>query len=368
MRLSRLELINFRNYARQEINFSEGRNIVTGRNAQGKSNLLEAIYLLSHLRSNRAMRLRELVKDGEGQAALRGVVNDQGDRINLKMALGPQGRSVELNGRKTGNTTKAAGALKCVLFTPDDLYLVKGDPSRRRNYFDETMEELGPTQADAVRQYRHILRQRNALLRRWEGHGASLESALIPWTEALVSSGAAIIVERLRMLEEISPCLRETYKAISGEEKELEVRYHGTVALSSSEAEVATAMKIALERCAKAEKKMRTTTVGPHRDDVEIRLGGRAARASVSQGEQRTIAFCLRVAQKKYLRERTGKEPVLLLDDVLSELDERRKNKVLELAGAESQAIITATGLPPSNRRSLEKVFVVEDGRVSSVV
>jgi DNA replication and repair protein RecF len=363
--LTRLELSNFRNYSRLQIDFSEGRNIITGRNAQGKSNLLEAIYFLSHLRSNRAPRLRELVMDGEERSSVRGAVTDDGDRLNIHSAFGPQGRTVEVNGQRVESAARARGVLKCVLFAPDDLYLVKGDPARRRELFDETMEELGPLPANTVQQYRHVLRQRNALLRRWEEQGPNLAPALEPWNEALVAAGAAMTVERLEMLKGIGAQASESYKAISGEEKELELEYAGTFECAGgSEPEVAESMRAALERCASAEKKARTTVVGPHRDDVEIRLGGRKARFAASQGEQRTIAFCLRVAQKMYLRERTGKMPVLLLDDVLSELDEARRGKVLELVGAQSQAIITTTDLPSSMEDRPERVFVVEEGKV----
>ena len=366
MILTRLELSNFRNYERQDIEFSEGRNIITGRNAQGKSNLLEAIYFLSHLRSNRAPRLRELLMNGEDQSSVRGMMTDDGDRLNLRIAFGPQGRSVELNGQRVESTARARGILKCVLFAPDDLYLVKGDPGRRREFLDETMEELGPIPASTVQQYRHVLRQRNALLKRWEEHGANLAQALAPWTEALTAAGAAMKIERLEMLKGVQATASETYKAISGEEKDLELEYVGSFEdAGETESQIVESMREALERGSSDEKKARTTIVGPHRDDVEIRLGGRKARFTASQGEQRTIAFCLRVAQKRYLRERTGKAPVLLLDDVLSELDERRRGKVLELVGVESQAIITTTELPGSIKGPGDRVFVVEEGRVT---
>jgi DNA replication and repair protein RecF len=363
--LSRLELSNFRNYDQQDVDFSEGRNVIIGRNAQGKSNLLEAVYFLSHLRSGRAPRLRELVKDDESCAAVRGSVWDEGDRLNIKMSFGAQGRTVEVNGQRSESAARARGILKCVLFAPEDLYIVKGDPARRREYFDETMEELGPVPASTIQQYRHVLRQRNALLRRWEEQ-ANLAEALAPWNEALVTSGAAMVVERLKTVEGIKHLLSETYKAISGDEKELTLEYKGTFEADAGEPGLAReAMAEALARCSAEEKRAHATVVGPHREDVEIVLGGRRARFAVSQGEQRTIAFCMRVAQKKYLRQRTGKAPVLLLDDVLSELDESRRHKVLELVGVDSQAIITATELPASMEGQVDRLMVVEGGKVS---
>lgn len=365
MILSRLELSNFRNYSQQEIDLSEGRNIITGRNAQGKSNLLEAVYFLSHLRSNRAPRMRELVKEGEDRAALKGTIFDDPDRLNLKMAFGEKGRTIELNAQRVESAARARGIFKCVLFAPEDLYIVKGDPARRRDYFDETMEELGPVPANTVQQYRRVLRQRNALLRKWEDQ-QNLEDALAPWNEALVAAGALITLERLKMLEGIRDIASESYKAISGEEKGLTLDYKGTFdASTGDEAATADSMREALEKRAQEERRTRTTLVGPHREDVEIGLGGRGARFAASQGEQRTIAFCLRVAQKKYLRQQTGKAPVLLLDDVLSELDEQRRHQVLNLVGVESQAIITATELPASMEGQVDRLFVVEEGKVT---
>lgn len=364
MILTGLELSNFRNYKHLEIEFSEGRNIITGRNAQGKSNLLEAVYFLSHLRSGRAPRLRELVMEGETRAAARGTVLDGEDRLRINAVFGPQGRTVEVNARRVKGASKARGVLKCVLFEPDDLYLVKGEPARRRGYFDETMEELGPVPAGAVQQYRHVLRQRNALLRRWEDQ-RDLEGAIAPWNEALVSIGAEVTLERVRMVEGIEDQLSSTYARISGEDKELRVGYRGTFQVFRESIEdTAESMREALDRSGAEERRSRTTVVGPHREDVEIVLGGRGARFAASQGEQRTIAFCMRFAQRDYLREKTGKSPVLLLDDVLSELDEHRRRSVVELVGVESQAIITATELPESMKRAGEAEFLVEEGTV----
>lgn len=368
MILARLELSNFRNYERQEVSFSEGRNLIIGRNAQGKSNLLEAVYFLSHVRSNRAPRLRDLVMEGKDRASVAGAVIEEGGTLNLKVEFGPAGRSASVNGRRMESAVKAAGLLKCVLFSPDDLYVVKGDPNRRRELLDETVEGLGPIQADTIRQYRHVLRQRNALLKRSEEHGRGFDAAMEPWTIALARAGAAITVERMAVLEGMKETLSESYKAIAGEDKELHLEYRGKVDPRGCGLEdAASLLDEALRKSSREERRARTTLIGPHRDDVEITLGGRGARHAASQGEQRTISFCLRVAQKRYLMRRTGKVPVLLLDDVLSELDARRREKVLETAGAESQAIITATELPDGMTNGPGAVFEVSGGEVEVV-
>lgn len=364
MILSRLELANFRNYEALSLEFSEGRNIITGLNAQGKTNLLESVYFLSHLRSSRAPRMRELVKEGCETASVRGLIMDGGDRLNLKAVFGARGRTVEINGQKVENAAKGRGVLKCVLFAPEDLYIVKGDPSRRRDLFDETLEELGPVQADALLRYRHVLRQRNALLRRWE-ESSELRRAIAPWNEALAAAGAVLVVERRKMMEGTSDIIAEAYEHISGQKRSLSLEYAGTVEAAADEKEAESRLLEELERRLADEKGARTTVVGPHRDDMEISLGGRGARFSASQGEQRTIAFCLRVAQMSYIESCTGKRPVLLLDDVLSELDAGRRKRVLETVGGRGQSVITATEAIPGAEGGADRYFEVEAGRVS---
>jgi DNA replication and repair protein RecF len=255
-----------------------------------------------------------------------------------------------------------------VMFSPDDLYLIKGDPARRREFLDETVEGIGPLAAKRVLQYKHVLRQRNAVLRSWEEHGAALSSVIEPWNDALARAGAAVVAQRVKMVPQMESYIDESYREIAGGGGAARVRYAGTFEVDSTDEEVVEGiMRRALERSESEEKRSRTTVVGPHRDDVEIRLGGREARFSVSQGEQRTLAFCLRVAQGRYLEGETGKTPVTLLDDVLSELDSDRRERVLELAGAASQAILTTTDAPDDLAGVKGKVFRVQQGKVTDV-
>ena len=221
--------------------------------------------------------------------------------------------------------------------------------------------------ASTVQQYRHVLRQRNALLKRREEGQSDLARALEPWTAALATAGAAMNArDDWRCSKACRTSAGESYKAISGEDKELDSNTWRLRGFARDRGKHRRIDGAALDRSAAAEERRPgLLLVGPHRDDVEIRLGGRKARFAASQGEQRTIAFCLRVAQKRYLRERTGKAPVLLLDDVLSELDETRRAKVLEQVGVESQAIITTTELPGSIEGPGDRVFVVEKGIVT---
>ena len=365
MILTRLELFNFRNYTEQEVEFSPGRNLIIGSNAQGKSNLLEAVYFLSHLKSSRAPRAGDLIRENEQSLSVTGVILEEGKRVTVKVKMSNAGKQVLINGQKTAQPARARGIIKCVLFSPDDLYLVKGDPARRREFLDETLEGVGPAQASELSEYRHLLRQRNAVLRKWEDYGAGLGGALSPWTEGLVDLGGKIVSERLRMTGEMSALVKLVYGEISGGGKAPGLQYQGSFDVEGkSPGELAKAMRRELEARREEEKRLRSTPAGPHRDDVVIRLGGRETRYGASQGEQRTLAFCLRIAQKEYIQETTGKRPVLLLDDVLSELDEGRRKRVLEMAGAGSQVLMTTTDVPGGMDIGGAKVLRVEAGRV----
>lgn len=365
MILERLELIDFRNYENLRVESSPRRNLVVGRNAQGKSNLLEAIYFLSYLRSKRAARFTDLVREGAEKASVHGLIIGDGSETRVKVTFGRGVRSAEVNGRKVESGARAKGILKCVSFDPDDLYIVKGEPGRRREFMDETIGALGPVDAGALNDYRHVLRQRNAVLRGWEEYGAGLTDAIEPWNQALVTAGAKIIASRLEMLRTLGEVLERQYKEISGDEKSVELRYLGTFSVeSASKDEISERMRRALDSAFGEEKRGRSTRVGPHRDDVEIRLGGRESRFKASQGEQRTLAVCMRLAQKEHIERVTGQTPVVVLDDVLSELDEDRRGRVLEAAGGGSQAIITATDVPEDIRKSSGKSFVVDKGMI----
>lgn len=368
MIIRELELSNFRNYGGQRVHFSAGVNIITGGNGQGKTNLLEAVYFLSHLRSNRAPRMRDLVLQGQASASVRAVIIDSESRINIRAVLGERGKTVEVNGQRMQSAAKAGGMLKVVMFSPEDLYLVKGEPADRRAFLDETMEEIGPLEASSITRYRHLLRQRNAVLKTWEQPGGGIERLLEPWNRSLAREGARITAARRRMMSEVSPVAAGRYAEIAGTGNDLEVRYAPSFESSGGGAVVEEReLYERLRDSLPAEKRAGVTLVGPHRDDVEVTLGGREARHSASQGEQRTAAFCLRLAQKQYIEHQTGKQPVMLLDDVMSELDAARRSGVLRLAADGAQALITTTEEPEPGMTEDGRVLVVEGGRVSDV-
>ena len=360
-----LELHNFRNYEHQEIRFSPEKNIIIGMNAQGKTNLLEAFYFLSHQKTTRSPRLRELLKEGEETASVRAEIIDGGERIKLEIRFSEKGRAVEVNGQRVERIARAKGILKCVMFSPDDLYMVKGEPEKRREFLDEIIEETSPILTQQLLEYRRILKQRNAALKTKGLDRESHERLVDVWNELFVKNGASLITARERITKKVSEEAATTYGEISGRDGDLEVWYEPSFEVCSFEKEeIERRMREELRSRREEEARRRRTLIGPHRDDIRILMDGRAARGYASQGEQRSIAFALRIAQRKFIEEKTGKTPVTLFDDVFSELDQERRAKVLEIAGKGSQAIITTTELFEDLEANGSRVMTVSNGEV----
>lgn len=362
MVISRLELFNFRNYRHLDLEFCPGRNMVVGDNAQGKTNLLEAIYLVSRLKSPRTPRPSDLIYHQEPAASVKAMVVEDGRKVVVKVILGSGGRSIEVNGRKEEKIQRVAGLLLCVLFTPEDLYLVRGEPSRRRFFLDETIESTGRVWQGETSRYRHLLRQRNALLKRWEGYGSRLDESLEPWDQGLSETGARIVKARLRVTAGVMEAVTGLFDHVTGGGDELSLRYQCSFPVREGELKESMLEKLRASR--EQEKRLRTTLVGPHRDEVEILIGKKEARYCASQGEQRAVACCLKFAQRKVIEGKTGRTPVLLLDDVLSELDRTRAGRVLELAGEGGQVILTSTGNPEGKETRGSQTFCVRNGEV----
>ncbi|MBN2169600.1 MAG: DNA replication/repair protein RecF [Actinobacteria bacterium] len=364
MLIKKLELLNFRNYGFLELSFHPQNNIITGGNAQGKSNLIEAIYYLSHMKSKRTTALNNIMMDGSDKMSVYGEIED-GERVaRIRLRVDRGVRTLEVNGRKTATTSVLGFLLKTVLFSPEDLELLKGGPSFKREYLDETAVEVSPGHQDTLNRYKHIVRQRNAILKEWERHGKRLHEVLEPWDNALVDYGTKILTARLDLLECVGKKIEEYYSLISGLTQEIDINYSPTFNVDGPMDEVRERMREALHENRDEEKRLRMTVVGAHRDGVEIKIRGMDARFCASQGEQRTLAFCLRLSQRDCIVEKTGSVPVLLLDDVLSELDEKRRKNVVECAEGRGQLFISATGDGGEGTVGEGEYYVVKSGEI----
>ncbi|HWQ28871.1 MAG TPA: DNA replication/repair protein RecF [Dehalococcoidia bacterium] len=384
MRVRHLSLTNFRNYRHQELDLPEGRALVLGANAQGKSNLLEALFLLATMRSPRAVTDVELIHEEAREtpqpvARVAATAERRSGDVIVDIAIvarpGAHGllasKRVKVNGLPR-RQQDAVGQINAVLCTTDDLALITGSPSERRRFLDTMLSQTDRTYAAALSRYTRVLTQRNALLRRIQ-EGLSQPDELFYWDDELAKDGALIACARARALEGVAARAADAQRRLGSGER-LALRYEPKFApgwdadrLAGASAEEArAALRDACEASRSRDIGAGVTLTGPHRDDLAIELMGRPAASYASRGQQRTIALAMRLAEAERLREETGEDPVLLLDDILSELDEERRMTVLESVDA-GQVVITSADADRFDRTFLASatVFVVRAGEIA---
>ncbi len=375
MYLRRLHLRQFRNYSEQQIDFSAAKTVLVGDNAQGKSNLLEAVELLSTLRSHRTARDRDLIRDGEALAQVTAHLERYTGSLDLAITLRSTGRrTVAVNGENLRRQLDFLGILNMVQFSSLDLELVRGGPEQRRQWLDLLLVQLEPVYAHILQQYNQVLRQRNALLRAIHKqeltpfevapNPATVEpnsAELALWDAQLAVTGSRVIRRRARVLQRLAPFAHAWHQAISGKVEMLEVTYSPNVPLEQDEPEaLQKAFLEKLQQRAIAERHQGTTLVGPHRDEVEFTINQTPARQYGSQGQQRTLVLALKLAELKLIEDVIGEPPLLLLDDVLAELDLKRQNQLLDAIQDRFQTLITTTHLGSFDAQWLSSSQILE--------
>ena len=335
MRLERLVVRQFRNLAAVDLAWGERFNVIWGDNAQGKTNLLEAVYLLGHLKSFRGARTGDLIRDGAAAARIIGQVSSDGVQHQVELTLEERGQTPRLDGKPVQRLSQFLGALRPVLFTADELVLLKGAPADRRNLLDRAVLQADPGYLDRVQNYNRILRQRNLLLK----EGAP-DSQLEPWSAGLAASGARIRGDRLDYLTRLRPILIAIGAEIGGCAEQLDIRYPLPTERDDPEA----GLRRELDRLRGRERQLGQTLAGPHRDDPEPCIAGRPLKLFGSQGQHRSFLLAFKAAQLIDLEERLGAAPPLLLDDLASELDAARQASFFAfLRQRRGQVLITTT-------------------------
>lgn len=380
MYLKTLHLRQFRNYRDCKVDFDAPKTILVGNNAQGKSNLLEAVELLSTLKSHRSVRDRDLVLEEATVAQVRANLERAYGSVELALTLRTQGRrTVALNQESLRRQLDFLGTLNAVQFSSLDLELVRGAPERRRNWLDSLLIQLEPIYAYILQQYNQVLRQRNALLKKIRGQetegrldelsSKDYDSQLALWDAQLATAGSRVTRRRARVLERLAPLAAAWHTSISGATEVLEVTYAPNISIEKDDPEgvqQAFLDKIQLRRI--PERTHATTLVGPHRDEVDFTINQTPARSYGSQGQQRTLVLALKLAELKLIEEVVGEPPLLLLDDVLAELDLNRQNQLLEAIQDRFQTLITTTHLGAFDSQWLNssQILSVEAGQISS--
>ncbi|MEY3332355.1 MAG: hypothetical protein RLZZ176_655 [Cyanobacteriota bacterium] len=369
MYLKILHLKQFRNYQNQKVEFNAAKTILVGNNAQGKSNLLEAVELLATLRSHRRSRDRDLIKDGEAIAQINATLNRVHSHSDLTLTLRRQARrTVAINGQIVPRQMDFLGVLNAVEFSSLDLELVRGSPEGRRNWLDTLLIQLEPVYAHILHQYHQVLRQRNAFLKRYVNNAEkSLQSELAIWDAQLVTAGTRVIIRRDRAIKRLSRLASAWHTSISGAAEVLEINYAPNVPLEkTSTQELQSAFFAKLQQRAIAELHRGITLVGPHRDEVELIIDQTPARQYGSQGQQRTLVLALKLAELQLIEEVVNEPPLLLLDDVLAELDPSRQNQLLDAIQDRFQTLITTTHLSAFDAQWLKssQILYVNSGKI----
>ena len=328
-----LELDFFRNYIHAAADFSPGVNVICGENAQGKPNLLEGVAYLSSARSHRARYDRELIRFGVDYAFLKGEVSARGREFTLEAKLHRgERRQLLSNGVKLKSAAELSQVLNTILFCPEDLSLIRAGAAERRRFLDDGICQLRPRYAGALAEYRRLYEQKTRILRDWE-EKPSLLDTLDDFNLRMAQVGAVLIHYRAHFIKRLSALAPPIQSNFSGGREKLELRYETVSTVSDPEAPAKILLEELMEHQQshrRAELEARQCLSGPHKDDLAVEIDGQSARQFASQGQTRTAALSLKLACRELFREDTGEWPVLLLDDVLSELDQRRQSFVLE--------------------------------------
>lgn len=362
MRLKQLAVSNFRNITAARIEPGERFNLFHGLNGQGKTNLLEAIHLLGSPRSFRTSRLPELIRHGEARAQVQGAVESNGMQNQLRLLLEAGGRRVEIDGKAVQRASDLHGRLNAVVFSPDDTGMVRMGPESRRRYLDRAvyMGDLG--YLHCWHDYQRILKQRNVLLKN------SDRSGLEVWTEKLAEAGAELIERRIRFVAVLDGKLRSHYATIAGVGEACGISYRPEGVREIERTRIRSELIDLFQRHQRSDERYGTTTAGPHRDDLTFLLEDRPLKAFGSQGQQKSFVLSLKMAEMDNLREIFGESPLLLLDDMSSELDAGRNRNLMEfLTTRDIQVFITTTERSPALLEAVPHcaVFRVEDGNLT---
>ena len=358
MILKSIELKNFRNYEDLDLKFDSGTNILFGDNAQGKTNILEAAYVSGTTKSHKGSRDKDMIRFGEDESHIRTIVEKQGKEYQLDIHLKKnRSKGIAINKVPIKKASELFGILNMVFFSPEDLNIIKNGPSERRRFLDAEICQLDKIYLSDLTRYNKILMQRNRLLKDMQ-HQPQLMETLPFWDMQLVEYGKRLIRRRRQFVEELSEIVTGIHRNISGKREELVLRYEPNIDAEFLEDE--------LNRVREKDRKYAQTSVGPHRDDISFFIRGVDIRKFGSQGQQRTSALSLKLSEIELVRQTIHDTPVLLLDDVLSELDSNRQNYLLNSIH-DIQTMITCTGLDEfvRNRFQIDKVFHVIDGHVS---
>ena len=358
MIIKSLELQDYRNYDSLNLAFDKGTNILYGDNAQGKTNILEAIYVSATTKSHKGSKDRDIVNFHKEEAHIRTFLEKDGVETRVDMHLRKsKSKGIAIDGQKIKKAADLLGLCNVVFFSPEDLGIIKDGPAERRRFVDMELCQLDGFYLYNLNHYNKIVNQRNKLLKDMY-FNPDLKDTLNIWDSQLVSFGSKIIERRKLFVEQLNEIIYGIHKRLSGDKEEIHIQYEPDVEIEEFEKK--------LQYGQEKDIKLKQTTVGPHRDDFSFIVENVDIRKFGSQGQQRTAALSLKLSEIELVKKITKDTPILLLDDVLSELDSNRQNYLLNSIG-DIQTIITCTGLEEfvNNRFEINRVYKVENGNIA---
>lgn len=370
MHIEKLALRNYRNYEKLEVSFDNKINVIIGENAQGKTNLMEAIYVLAFTKSHRTPREKELIRWDADFAKLHGDISKRGRTYSQEIIVSGKGKKAKLNQIEQKRLSDYIGAFNVVMFAPEDLTLVKGAPQARRRFIDMELGQIQPRYIYHLAQYGKILKQRNHLLRQMQ-RGRTKDTVMLDvLTEQLAAHAADLLERRFQFLHLLRKWATPIHHGISRELETLEIKYEPTIDVLEDQNKEKIE-QIYLDGFLKAKEKeidRGTTLLGPHRDDLAFFVNGKNVQTFGSQGQQRTTALSVKLAEIELIHNEVGEYPVLLLDDVLSELDDYRQSHLLNTIQGKVQTFVSTTSVDGIHHETLQKaeLFRIKEGTIVS--
>jgi len=368
MFINQISLQNYRNYDHLQLDSFAAVNLFIGQNAQGKTNLIEALFVLALSKSHRTNKDKELIAFHADQARITCEAEKKYGKVKLELNFTSKGKRAKINGLEQRKLSEFVGTINAVMFAPEDLEIVKGSPGVRRRFLDMEIGQVQPSYLFHLQQYQKILIQRNNYLKQAWSSGSKDSTMLDIWNEQLVEHGVKIIKKRKHFIHKLQGWAESIHMGITGGKENLVLSYVPSFGTADEEDEAVLfeQFMVKLSQVKEQEYRRGATLAGPHRDDLTFHINGNEAAVFGSQGQQRTTALSLKLAEIELIREEIGEYPILLLDDVLSELDPYRQTQLIETFQGKVQTFITATGIESLNTERLKEaqIFHVHQGHV----
>ncbi|MCY8024144.1 DNA replication/repair protein RecF [Bacillus sonorensis] len=366
MYIQNLTLSSYRNYERLDLQFENKVNVIIGENAQGKTNLMEAIYVLAMAKSHRTSNDKELIRWDEDYAKIEGRVIKKNGPVPIQLVISKKGKKGKVNHIEQQKLSQYVGAVNTIMFAPEDLNLVKGSPQVRRRFLDMEIGQVSPVYLHDLSLYQKILSQRNHFLKQLQTRKQTDQTMLDVLTEQLTEFAAKVVKKRLQFVDQLEKWAQPIHSGISRGLEELTLKYHTSLHVSDSPdlSKMINSYQETFSKLRDKEIERGVSLSGPHRDDVLFYVNGRDVQTYGSQGQQRTTALSLKLAEIDLIQEEIGEYPILLLDDVLSELDDYRQSHLLNTIQGRVQTFVTTTSVDGIDHQTLNEaeIFRVANG------